>query len=46
MDTPLDVCLSRRIQRDVIERGRKIEAVLTQYQQTVRHHVFPIYRAF
>lgn len=36
MDTPLDVCLSRRIQRDVIERGRAIGAVLTQYQQTVR----------
>jgi uridine kinase len=42
MDTPLDVCLSRRIQRDVIERGRKIEAVLTQYQQTVR----PMYSQF
>jgi uridine kinase len=36
MDTPLDVCLSRRIKRDVIERGREIEAVLMQYQQTVR----------
>lgn len=36
MDTPLDVCLSRRINRDVIERGRQIEAVLTQYQHTVR----------
>ncbi len=36
MDTPLDVCLNRRIKRDVIERGREIEAVLMQYQQTVR----------
>lgn len=42
MDTPLDVCLSRRIRRDVIERGRDIEAVLTQYQQTVR----PMYSQF
>ena len=42
MDTPLDVCLSRRIKRDVVERGRDIEAVLTQYQQTVR----PMYSQF
>lgn len=42
MDTPLDVCLSRRIERDVIERGREIATVLTQYQQTVR----PMYSQF
>jgi uridine kinase len=42
MDTPLDICLIRRIKRDVIERGREMEAVLTQYQDTVR----PMYSQF
>ncbi|UJF19905.1 uridine kinase [Vibrio sp. SS-MA-C1-2] len=36
MDTPLDVCLLRRVQRDVEERGRTMDSVLTQYQTTVR----------
>lgn len=36
MDTPLDICLLRRIKRDVEERGRTMESVLKQYQQTVR----------
>lgn len=36
MDTPLDICLIRRIKRDVVERGRVLESVLTQYQATVR----------
>jgi len=36
VDTPLDVCLARRTQRDVLERGRTLESVLTQYQETVR----------
>jgi uridine kinase len=42
MDTPLDICLIRRIQRDVIERGREMETVLVQYQETVR----PMYSQF
>jgi uridine kinase len=42
MDTPLDICLIRRIKRDVIERGREMTAVLTQYQATVR----PMYSQF
>lgn len=42
MDTPLDICLIRRIKRDVIERGREMESVLTQYQETVR----PMYSQF
>jgi uridine kinase len=42
MDTSLDVCLIRRIKRDVVERGRKMKAVLTQYQETVR----PMYSQF
>lgn len=36
VDTPLDVCLARRVQRDVRERGRTLESVLIQYQKTVR----------
>jgi uridine kinase len=36
MDTPLDICLLRRVKRDVEERGRTMESVLKQYQKTVR----------
>ncbi|OBT08502.1 uridine kinase [Vibrio sp. UCD-FRSSP16_10] len=36
MDTPLDICLLRRVKRDVEERGRTMESVLEQYQKTVR----------
>lgn len=36
MDTPLDICLLRRVSRDVQERGRTMESVLSQYQKTVR----------
>ena len=45
MDVPLDVCLTRRLQRDVNERGRDLESVLAQYQATVRpgfySHILP-----
>jgi len=40
IDTPLDICLARRLQRDIIERGRTIESVLDQYQDTVRPSYF------
>ena len=36
MDTPLDVCLTRRLRRDIIERERSCESVITQYLETVR----------
>ncbi|WP_028115415.1 uridine kinase [Ferrimonas senticii] len=36
MDTPLDICFIRRLTRDVKERGRSMESVITQYQETVR----------
>lgn len=36
MDAPLDVCLVRRLKRDLIERGRSLESILEQYQNTVR----------
>lgn len=40
MDTPLDVCLLRRVVRDVEERGRTIQSVVEQYQETVRPAFF------
>ena len=36
VDTDADIRLCRRIKRDVNKRGRSIESVLTQYQQTVK----------
>ena len=42
VDTDLDLCLIRRIERDVKERGRTLESVLEQYQKTVK----PMYHEF
>ncbi len=42
MDTPLDICFVRRLQRDTVERERSIDCVIQQYQQTVR----PMYLQF
>jgi len=42
MSAPLDICLIRRINRDVVERHRSIESVLHQYEETVR----PMYLQF
>ena len=36
VDTDADVRLCRRIKRDVYKRGRTLESVLTQYQETVK----------
>jgi uridine kinase len=36
VDTPLDICLMRRMKRDVNERGRSMDSVMNQYQKTVR----------
>lgn len=36
VDTPLDICLLRRLQRDTLERGRSVESVLNQYKHMVR----------
>ena len=36
VDTDADVRLCRRIKRDVNKRGRPLESVLTQYQETVK----------
>ena len=42
MSAPLDVCLIRRLKRDVVERHRSFESVLEQYEKTVR----PMYLQF
>ena len=45
VDAPDDIRLARRLQRDVVSRGRSVQSVLTQYLNTVRpmhlHHVEP-----
>lgn len=42
VDTPLDVCLIRRMKRDILDRGRSLESVISQYENTVR----PMYHQF
>lgn len=42
MQAPLDVCLIRRLKRDVAERHRSLDSVLEQYETTVR----PMYLQF
>lgn len=42
MDTPLDICLIRRIERDTQERDRSLESITNQYLTTVR----PMYHQF
>lgn len=36
IDTPLDICFMRRLTRDIAERGRTMESVMSQYKKTVR----------
>lgn len=42
MDTALDICLIRRMKRDMNERGRSLDSVISQYEETVR----PMYMQF
>jgi uridine kinase len=42
MDTPLDICLIRRIKRDTKERERSLDSITNQYLTTVR----PMYYQF
>jgi len=42
METALDICLIRRMKRDMKERGRSLDAVIKQYEETVR----PMYLQF
>jgi len=36
VETPVDICFIRRLQRDIAERGRTAESVIQQYEKTVR----------
>jgi uridine kinase len=40
VDVPMDVCLSRRLRRDMVERERSLDSVLQQYHRTVRPMFF------
>ncbi|MEQ8514999.1 MAG: uridine kinase [Chromatocurvus sp.] len=42
VDTPLDICLLRRIARDMKERGRSLASITEQYENSVR----PMYYEF
>lgn len=42
VDTDADIRLCRRVKRDVNKRGRSLESVLTQYQNTVK----PMYEKY
>lgn len=42
MSAPLDICLIRRLNRDVVQRQRSVASVLEQYEKTVR----PMYLQF
>lgn len=42
VDAPLDICLIRRLERDLNERGRELNSIIAQYQETVR----PMYLQF
>ena len=48
VDTDADVCLARRLKRDIVERGRDTMGVLTQYKRYVKpmfeQHVLPTMR--
>lgn len=40
VDTPIDYCILRRMQRDINERGRTVNSVIEQYLETVRPMFF------
>lgn len=42
VDTPDDIRFIRRLKRDITERGRTVESVITQYEEAVRpgHYLF------
>jgi uridine kinase len=40
VDVPLDICLSRRLRRDIQQRGRSLDSVLHQYETSVRPMFF------
>lgn len=42
METAADICLLRRLKRDIKDRGRSLDCVMKQYEETVR----PMYLQF
>ena len=42
VDTPLDICFIRRLQRDMEERGRSLDSIIDQYNSVVK----PMYHQF
>jgi uridine kinase len=42
IDTALDICFIRRLQRDIKERNRSVDNIIKQYNETVR----PMYSQF
>lgn len=40
IDTPIDICLVRKVLRDALTRGRTIEQLMHQYMETVRPMYF------
>ena len=42
VDTPLDICFIRRLQRDMEERGRSLDSIIEQYISVVK----PMYHQF
>lgn len=40
IDTPPDICFIRRLRRDIHERGRSVDSVIKQYEETVRPMYF------
>jgi uridine kinase len=42
VETALDICLIRRLKRDIKTRGRSLDSILQQYEETVR----PMYLQF
>lgn len=42
VDTPLDICFIRRLERDIAERQRSVHSIIKQYIATVR----PMYQQF
>lgn len=40
IDTEPDICFIRRLQRDINERARSVDSIITQYMETVRPMYF------
>ena len=43
VDTPLDICFIRRLQRDMEERGRSLQSVIDQYLSLIHILILPLF---